>query len=379
MIITRYIAKETLMTCFAVSLALTFMFVSARFVKYLAQAASGYMSGEIVWQVLAFRLPGFLELILPLGFFLAILLTYGRLYVESEMIVLHACGMSKQRLLRITLGPVAFMMFLVATLSLHFTPLGLSEFNQIWGNPKYFSGIGTLMPGRFQEINKGSSVSYSETVSDNRSSMSNVFLSGQSGQSGQSGSNGVLVVWAKHGKVITDPVSGKQVVELIDGVQYEGTPGQADYRVTEFKRFGQALDIKVAAAPPPPADAKPSWDLIGTSDIREQAALQWRLSLPLMIPIIALIAVALSETNHRRGRFVKLLPGILLYLSYVVLLSTSRGALEKGKIPVELGLWWVHIVFLFIGLWLLFGNPRQVYLTWQAQRQLKLPAVEGVN
>lgn len=369
MIITRYIARETLQTSFAVTMALTFMFVSARFVKYLAQAASGYMSGDIVWSVLLYRLPGFLELIFPLGFFLAILLTYGRLYVESEMIVLHACGMSKQRLLRITLWPATLMIFLVGSLSLYFTPIGLYEFNKIWGNPQYFSGIGTLMPGQFQDLNKGRFVSYTESVGNNRSSMSNVFLSGQSEQSG---SGDILVVWAREGRVITEQGSGKQIVELLDGVQYEGQPGKANYRITQFKRFGQRIETEQdVTLPPPVADAKPSLELIGSDKPREQAAWQWRLSLPLMIPLIALIAVALSETNHRRGRFLKLLPGILLYLSYVVLLSISRGALEKGKIPPEVGLWWVHIVYLMVGLLLLFGNPRRLYLRWRAQRRYK--------
>ena len=48
---------------------------------------------------MGFRLPGFLELILPLGLFLGFLLAYGRLYLDSEMTVLAATGMSQQRLM----------------------------------------------------------------------------------------------------------------------------------------------------------------------------------------------------------------------------------------------------------------------------------------
>ena len=54
---------------------------------------------------MAFRIPGFLQLILPLGLFLGILLAYGRLYLESEMTVLSATSMSQKRLLGYTYGP----------------------------------------------------------------------------------------------------------------------------------------------------------------------------------------------------------------------------------------------------------------------------------
>ena len=66
--------------------------VGWRFSGYLNEAAAGLMSKEVLFVLMAYRLPGFLELIIPVSFFLAIMLTYGRLYVDHEMIVLQACG-----------------------------------------------------------------------------------------------------------------------------------------------------------------------------------------------------------------------------------------------------------------------------------------------
>ena len=62
----------------------------------------------------------------------------------------------------------------------------------------------------------------------------------------------------------------------------------------------------------------------------------------------------LSRVNPRQGRFLKLLPAILLYMAYLTLLIAARGALDKGRIPMSLGLWWVHGIFLAIGLLLLY-------------------------
>ena len=69
---------------------------------------------------------------------------------------------------------------------------------------------------------------------------------------------------------------------------------------------------------------------------------------------------AAVPVNPRQGRFLKLLPAILLYMAYLTMLISVRGALEKGKIPIALGMWWVHGLFLLIGLGLMYWEPLQL-------------------
>ena len=104
------------------------------------------------------------------------------------------------------------------------------------------------------------------------------------------------------------------------------------------------------------------------------AELQWRLSLPLLVFIVTLMAVPLSRVNPRQGRFLKLLPAILLYMAYLTILIAARGALEKGKIPPALGLWWVHGIFLVIGLGLLYWEPMRLKM---ASRRGALEVARG--
>ena len=68
-----------------------------------------------------FKLPSFFELILPLSLYIGILLSFGRLYADSEMVVLRACGMSPGRLATL-LMPVTLVISLVV--SRHVTPAG---------------------------------------------------------------------------------------------------------------------------------------------------------------------------------------------------------------------------------------------------------------
>ena len=109
-------------------------------------------------------------------------------------------------------------------------------------------------------------------------------------------------------------------------------------------------------------EAIPTSQLIGSNDPRLQSELQWRLSIPLLVFIVTLMAVPLSRVNPRQGRFLKLLPAILLYMTYLGLLVAARSALDKGRIPPYVGLWGVHLLFLLVGLALLYWEPLRLKL-----------------
>ena len=118
-------------------------------------------------------------------------------------------------------------------------------------------------------------------------------------------------------------------------------------------------------------DAIPTTELLGSKELRSIAELQWRISLPLLVFIVTLMAVPLSRVNPRQGRFLKLLPAILLYMAYLTILISARGSLEKGKLSPTLGLWWVHGIFLVIGLGLLYWEPiRLKMLSRRGQKEL---------
>ena len=86
-IIFRYLIRQIMVSMLAVSGILLLVFMSGRFIKYLASAAEGELAAGVLFAIMGYRFPGFLELILPLGLFIGILLAYGRMYLESEMTV----------------------------------------------------------------------------------------------------------------------------------------------------------------------------------------------------------------------------------------------------------------------------------------------------
>lgn len=355
MILFRYLAKEIFISMLAVSITLLVIVMSGRFVKYLAQAASGDLAPEILFSIMAYRLPSFLELVLPLGLFIGILLAYGRLYVESEMTVMTACGMTTRRLALFTLIPSVIVAALVGYISLWASPTGIFKVQELLEDSKNSSGLETIVSGRFRVDEKTGRVTYVESLSDDGNTMRHVFSAEQLKR--KDGNIELAVVLSETGEIEINPNNGASYLRLDNGYRYLGQPGEVAFHVTEFEQFAQRIKEQTTTARKrKKTDARSTESLLKSKRLEDQATLQWRISLIVLVPILALIAQALSETNHRRGRYVKMLPAFLLYIFYLVMLSGARDAVEKGSLPLHIGLWWVHGVFLLLAILLLFAG-----------------------
>ena len=356
LIVFRYLSREVLVTLSAVSAVLLVIIMSGRFIKYLAQAASGALDPGVLFMIMGFRLPGFLQLILPLGLFLGILLAYGRLYLESEMTVLAATGMSQQRLLAVTMAPAALVALLVAWLSFSLAPQGATQFSLLLNKQDAMTEFDTLVPGRFQALRDGTRVTYTQSLSEDRAELGGVFISEKRMSTDKTKDRGITVLLAETGRQEVRP-DGSRFLILENGYRYDGSPGAADYRVIKYDTYGAMLPKPDISNEITDREAIPTSELFGNDTPRYKAELQWRISLPILVFIVTLMAVPLSRVNPRQGRYLKLLPAILLYMSYLTILIAVRGALEKGRLPLALGMWWVHGLFLLIGLGLLYWEP----------------------
>lgn len=350
-IIFRYLTRQLLISMTAVAGILLLIFMSGRFIKYLAEAAAGELAPDVLFAIIGYRLPSFLELILPLALFIGILLAYGRMYLESEMTVLKACGMSDGQLIKLTMGSALVVMVIVAVMSLYLSPWGIQQVERIFDEQSKMTEFELLAPGRFQPLKSGERVTYTEGLSSDKREMQNVFIA-EKGRAGGSPS----VVFAKTGTQLVNPQTGERFIVLHDGARYQGHPGSLDFRVLEFEEYGVKISEPTAERRRVKDEAIPTLELMKSENPKYLALLQWRLSIPLIVPIVALLAIPLSRVNPRQGRFFHLLPAMGIYIAYLGLLIASRNMLEKGTIPFWLGLWWVHILFFCIAMALQFGG-----------------------
>ena len=145
-------------------MVLLMILVSGRFVKYLANAVAGNLEPGVLFAVIGYRIPGFLELTLPLAFFLAILLSFGRLYVENEMSVLKACGISETQLLGYTAVMAVALALVVGWLSLSVSPAGVAKAETIFAAQKEKTELDKLTPKKFYGLSGGRGITYAENV-----------------------------------------------------------------------------------------------------------------------------------------------------------------------------------------------------------------------
>jgi len=353
-IIFRYLSRELLSVTSAVCVVLLMVLISGRFVKYLANALSGNMDPEVIFAVIGYRIPGFLELTLPLAFFLAVLLTFGRLYVENEMSVLKACGFSERKLLSFTFIVASFLAIVVGYLSLYVTPVGIKKAEAIFTIQEQKSELDRVMEKKFYSLRGGKGVTWVNAISEDRE-LENVFMSATI-EANESSEASLVLVIADSGIQTKARETDDRYLSLKKGYRIEGIPGRHDYQVTYFDEFGTKLAPPEELSEDTATDAMTTKALMNSAEIEHRIALQWRFSIPIMMLIVTLLAVPLSRIDPRTGRFARILPAVLLYFAYLVSLNTLRGALESGSLPVTISLLPVHLVFLILALVLIFSE-----------------------
>lgn len=344
MLLLKYLLRETIKSQFAVFLVLMAIFITQRFVRVLADASDGDIPASLVLGFLALKMPVLAALILPLSFFLGIMLAHGRLYVDSEMTVMRACGVSEWYVARVMLVLAFLFAMVTGILTLWVAPMAVETEYQLEDRVAAEAGLMALIPGRFEETSNKRAVMFVHDISS-ENKLKKVFLAQHDSEAAI---DDIQIVYAEGGYV-QENKDGSQKLVLTNGSQYEGEKGQNDFHIVQFQEYQIQIAEQEAEQQRRKLSAYPTSQLWDDDSLSAIAEFQWRLAIPLSIPFLVLIAVPLSTVDPRQGRFGKIFPALLLYLGYFLLLMASRKVLEDGKIPPALGLWWVHAIILAIG------------------------------
>jgi len=341
MIISRYLFREILHTLLALTALLLLIYISHRFMAYLVQASIGDLPAEFIFQLLALRLLTDLMLILPLSFFLALLLALGRLYKDNEITAMAACGIPVPTTSIIGFG--VMFAIIIGLLSLLLAPWAENQRSVLQVQLNTIAEVGGIAAGRFKEFRHGNGIFYVEKIDSDNDIMHSLFVQ----------------VNLPHKRVVMVAKRGYQTVQaselylvLVDGHRYESQPGRLNYVVTQFAEHRIRIPKRLDAPQDQQRDAISTLELWSAKGAPLQAELQWRLSLPLSVILLAALAVPLSRTTPRQGQYAKIFLGILIYLIYNNLLNVAKKWVERGDIAPIIGVWWVHIILLLVILFL---------------------------
>lgn len=346
MIIARYLIKEVAQTLFGVSLVLMIIGLSGQLVSVFSDVAAGILSVNTVMVVLGLKSLKMLLVILPLSLYLSVLMTLSRLYTSNEMAAISACGISQTHIMRIILSFAFLFSIIVGIFSLQITPWADGLKHQIDTATENSTEMEGLVAGRFRETTSGVGVNYIETINEDRSQMGNVFVQ-------QSlNNNSELVIRAEKGNREKDPETGDRFMVLENGVRYEGVPGQLDYTVVEFARHGVRIRESSKKTKQIKQSAIPTLELVKNKTLVNQAELHSRLAPIILCLLFAALAVPLSQTSARQGRYARLGFGLLVYIVFTNLISIGKTWIVTAKVPAAVGLWWVHGLMLLLVIFL---------------------------
>lgn len=344
-LISRYILREVLGAWLVAITVLFLIFMSNQFAEILGDAAADRLPREVVFAVLGLTSLNYLTLLAPLAVFLGVIIALARLTRDSEMAALWACGIGPGQLL-VPVGALAIVLAAgVSWLALAETPGAMQRIEEIRFEAREAVRLDVLEPGRFTSPDSGSTVVYARAVTGNR--IDDVFLQ-------SAADDRVVAIVAARGERVFEPATGETQFVLHEGRRYEGVPGEKAFLVIEFEEHGipvrsepdEELEQRIAAAP--------TASLLGSRDPDERAELQWRMSAPVSLLVLALLGVALaSRSAPREGRYAKIGVALLLYMTYVNVLSIARVWVERELTPSWLGLWWVHAAAALVSVWLL--------------------------
>jgi lipopolysaccharide export system permease protein len=349
--VQRYVLREVVQTWLAVTGVLVAILVSNQLSRVLGQAADNEYGRRVVFELIALGAVMNLSVIIPVGLLLAVVLTLSRLYHDSEMTALQACGFGSSKLLAPLMCFAVVIAIGLGWLVFFQVPRADGQVQLLRQSAIKEAQFGQLDAGRFKQFSGGDAVFYAERV-DQEGVLHNVFV--QREVAGR-----IEVALADTATYSKASSEGMHLVTLFNGRRYEGVPGHDDFRVIEFREHGIPISTPSDLRGSLDADTKPTRELLGSSAPSDIAQLQFRASTPIMALVLTLVAVPLSRLRPRQGRYARVGFAIVVYFVYSNLLSASKVWLEKSDLPPIVGVWWVHAAALALGVYLVLREARK--------------------
>lgn len=367
-ILDRYILKELSLTFLAVLLVLLLITFGTEATRLLAEAIQGKVPASSVFQLLLLKIPPALEIILPLVALLAVILSFGRLYQDQEMVVLQSCAVGPEYFRKLVIWFLLPVAMLMAWISLVVTPWSYQQEKNLITQAQTLSPITGLVAGKFNALPNGQGVLYSKEINQ-KGDLTDIWLKVQNQQQD-------MILIAKRGRF--EWIDGRVALILEHGWNYQNfnslnayesqsrqldnaqenmpsdsannTQNRTKVTVQQFARFEGYLPDLTPVVAHVKSYEKSSYELWQSQNVEEQAILQWRIATPLAVVIIGLIGLKMSRTGPRQGRFAKIFIALVIYIIFNQLLVVGRDAMANGTWSLNIGLWPILILFALFAL-----------------------------
>jgi lipopolysaccharide export system permease protein len=348
----RYLISEILKSAAAIFIVVTIIFATDCATSYLAEAIEKSLPAAIVGFLILLRVSIAMEVILPITFFLAVIIALGRLYKDSEMTAFSACGIGMPHVLKLVFILSLPMALMAAYASLCIRPAAWTKIYQVFDEAEIQFDISRLNPNSFLEIRSGKVVFFSNEVRDNDQSAQSVFVRIADGPKRQ-------IIRAQE-MMQAEDADGQRLLLFRNGSMYEIPSKGEPVTISRFSQAHYSLPTENPSNSRYRRKATATGQLVGSSRLEDIAELQWRLSAPLSTLLLALAGVPLSKSNPRKGKFARIGVAIVLFAFYFQLFVIARTWVDKAVVHPSIGIWWVPALLTGLALMLLW-RTREVF------------------
>jgi lipopolysaccharide export system permease protein len=327
-ILSKSLNMEVLKSSTSVLLIFFLLVVGSRVVGYFEEAAEGNLDPSIIMSIVALRFPDFITLLIPLSFFLGVLISISRIYAEREIYGFFSVGLAPLDLIKF-LAPQAILYFLLTLiLSLYVAPYTKALSQEMLKMDSFEEKLESIKSDEIVSLDDGGFV-YIENADNNT-------LTGVKALKQNQGNSFFVIAEELY------TTESKDLIQLNfnDGSFYSGVFADSSKLESNFNNF--KIDIERKNSLKNDMSFTKLFDFSSDSD---SASFQWNISVPITILILLFIGVYISEVKPRQGRFSVILPGMLLYVMYLSLLILGREYIVDNP-KTSFGLWYVHLVFI---------------------------------
>ena len=332
-VMDRMMVSDLLKTIFSVLAVLVIIIVSRKFIKILKMAVDGLISNEAIFSILGLKILLVSASFLVPSVFVSVLMVLGRMYRDQEMSALSSAGAGVGRLYLAVFKAIIPVALLSIWMAMYVSPWAADKVEQVIFEQKQSIGVRAISAGKFSEYNQGKLIFYVEKISADNV-MHDVFVHNKRG-------NDEGIVTAESAEVRT--IDGALYIVFMNGERVQGKAGAVDFIFETFSEYAMRLESGTGVKESK-YDGISTEVLFKTQDLEELRELYRRLSIPLSIIVLTIMAVPLAQVSPRSGVYGNLAAAFLIYFSFANFEKVNASWMVKGEIPVWLVFWGVYIL-----------------------------------
>jgi len=350
-LLAKYLMRNVLVLLAVVFIVIGLVVFGDQLVSVIKESIKQGIPIVDLLPLIGFKMITKVPLILSFSLFLAIILSIGALYKNSEAIVMNSLGLGDKHFMSF-IRPIVFSLFVfILFLTTVVVPWSNQQRSMIIDSTENASEFSFIKQGEFQEFKGGDIVFYASRViageEGSDQDMEEIFIYTLAGSES-------IITLAEQAQKYTDATTKSVYLRLKNGTRYHGFPGDDNKKILKFGLYDlQIIDGEVGQSVVNniKTEGKNTIDLFRSDDLKEVAELQWRLSQPISILLLSALGILLGKASPRGGKNLGVLIGVIIFISYNMTLKMAKSALEHGDSTPIVGLWWVHalmLLFIFI-------------------------------